>query len=114
VAARWAEAYLSSSSSDSAAARRARLEPYSSDELIAEMRINSGALGLRPKKAERALIEAKVVALQEQDGTPGHALVAIAERTTTTGERKSTELVTLTLELVESEGAWVVDEVLVP
>ena len=114
VATRWAEAYFTAPSSDSAAARRQRLAPYSSDELIAEMRADSGALGLRAKSAKRAAGEAEVVALQEQDGTPGHALVAIVERTTSEGKKKSIELVTVTLELVEQDGAWVVDEVLVP
>jgi hypothetical protein len=115
VATRWAEAYFTGISRDSAAARRARLEPYSSDGLIAEMRLNSGALGLHKRNSKtRAASEAEVVALQQQDGTPGHALVAIVERTMTEGKKKSTELVTVTLELVQENGAWVVDQVLVP
>jgi hypothetical protein len=115
VASRWAEAYFTSISRDSAAARRARLAPYSSDQLIAEMRLGSGALGLHKSKLKaRAASEAEVVALQQQDGTPGHALVAIVERTMTEGESESSELVTVTLELIQDHGAWVVDQVLVP
>lgn len=111
VATRWAEAYFTTPSPDSAAARRRRFEPFSSDRLIAEIQLDSGALGLR---AKRTASEAEVVALQQQDGTPGHALVAIVERTTTEDKRRSTELVTVTLELVEQDRAWVVDKVLVP
>jgi hypothetical protein len=115
VASLWAEAYFTSAWDDSAAARRARLGPYSSDALIAEMQLDSGALGLHESKAKaRPASEAEVVALQQQDGTPGHALIAIVERATTEGGKKSTELVTVTLELIQHDGAWVVDEVLVP
>jgi hypothetical protein len=115
VASLWAAAYFRNARDDSAAARRARLGPYSSDALIAEMQLDSGALGLHKSKAKaRAASEAEVVALQQQDGTPGHALIAIVERATTEGGKKSTELVTVTLELIQHDGAWVVDEVLVP
>ncbi|MGH2698152.1 MAG: hypothetical protein ACRDJL_02990 [Actinomycetota bacterium] len=110
AASRWAEAYFTSTGRDSADDRRRRLEPYSSDALMAEMTLDSGALGLRGEGAS----EAEVVALQEQDATPGQALVAIVERTTTKGEIKSTELVTVTVELSEQHGTWVVGEVLVP
>jgi hypothetical protein len=111
VARRFAKAYFAWSSTS--AARREKLEPYSTDELIAEMRVNSGALAL-PNSGTRAAGEAEVVALQSQDGTEGNALVAIIERTTKAKANKSAELVTVTLELVEHEGDWLVAEVLVP
>jgi hypothetical protein len=111
VARGFAKAYFTWSSS--AAARREKLEPYSTDELIAEMRVNSGALALR-NSGTRAAGEVEVVALQSQDGTEGHALVAIIERTTKTKDKKSAELVTVTLELIEHNDQWLVAEVLVP
>jgi len=109
VARRFAEIYFASSNTP--AARRQQLEPFASDELIAEMRVNSGALGLRHSKS-RAASEAKVVALQTQDGTEGNALVAIVERSAS--GRATSELLTVTLELVEDDGEWFVAEVLVP
>jgi hypothetical protein len=109
VARRFAQAYFTWSIS--AAGRREELEPYSTDELIAEMRVNSGALALRTSGTRG---EAEVVALQSQDGTEGHALVAIIERTTKTKDKKSAELVTVTLELIEHNDQWLVAEVLVP
>jgi len=112
VARHFAEAYFSTSS-NSAAARGKRLEPYSSDALTEEMQINSGALALRNSTA-RAPSEAEVIALQAQDGTGGNALVAIVEHSTRSGGRTTTELVTVTLELVEEDGEWLVAEVLVP
>ena len=111
VARRFAETYFTTTPS-SAVARR-RLEPYSSDELIAAMRVNSGALALRNSKA-RAAGETEVVALQTQDGTEGNALVAIVERSTRANGKTWTELLTVTLELVEDDGKWFVAEVLVP
>ena len=112
VARRFAEAYFATSSS-SAAVRTKRLEPYATDELIAEMRVNSGALAL-PDSERGAASGAEVVALQTQDGTEGHALVAIVERTTKANGKSATALVTVTLELVEHDGKWLVAEVLVP
>jgi hypothetical protein len=109
VARRFAEIYFASSSTP--AARRQQLEPFARDELIAEMRVNSGALGLRHPKS-RAASEAKVVALQTQDGTEGNALVAIVERSAS--GRATSELLTVTLEVVEEDGEWFVAEVLVP
>jgi hypothetical protein len=111
VARRFAEAYFTTSSK-SAAVRRERLEPYSSDELIVEMRINSGALALNDSRARAA--GKVVVALQNQDGTEGNALVAIVERSARANGRTTNELVTVTLELVEQDGEWLVAEVLVP
>ena len=111
VTRRFAEIYFASSNTP--AARRQQLEPFASDELIAEMRVNSGALGLRHSKS-RAASEAKVVALQTQDGTEGNALVAIVERNTEANGKNTTALVTVTLELVEDDGKWLVAEVLVP
>jgi len=112
VARRFAEAYFASTP-NAAGVRRQRLEPYSSDELIAAMRVNSGALALRNSK-ERATSEAEVIALQTQDGTEGNALVAIVERNTKANGKIRTELLTVTLELVEDDGEWLVAEVLVP
>ena len=112
VARRFAEAYFATSS-NSAAVRRKELEPYATDELIAEMLVNSGALGLRDSGRDAAS-EAEVVALQAQDGTEGHALVAIVERTTKANGKSTTERLTVTLELVEHHGKWLVTEVLVP
>ena len=112
VARRFAEAYFATSSG-AAAARRKELELYATDELIAEMRVNSGALALRDSGRD-ADGEAEVVALQTQDGTEGHALVAIVQRTTKNNGKSATELVTVTLELVEHDGKWLVSEVLVP
>jgi hypothetical protein len=111
VARRFAEAYFTATSS-SVVARR-QLEPYSSEELIAAMRVNSGALALHNSR-KRAISEADVVALQTQDGTEGNALVAIVERRTRTNGETRTELLTVTLELVEDDGEWLVAEVLVP
>ena len=111
VARRFAEAYFTATSY-SAAIRR-RLEPYSSDELIAAMRVNSGALALG-NSSSRETNEAEVVALQTQDGTEGHALVAIVERSMRANGKTWTELLTVTLELVEDDGEWFVTEVLVP
>lgn len=110
VARRFAEAYFTATPSS---VIRRRLVPYSSDELIAAMRVNSGALALRTSKA-RAKSEAEVVALQAQDGTEGNALVAIVERRARANGKTRTELVTVTLELVEDDGEWLVAEVLVP
>ena len=112
VARHFAEAYFSTSRT-SAAARRKRLEPYSSDALAEEMRINSGALAMR-KSSARSPSEAEVIALQAQDGTAGNALVAIVERSTRSGGRTTNELVTVTLELVQEDGEWLVADVLVP
>ncbi|MGH7316472.1 MAG: hypothetical protein ACREJS_09455 [Candidatus Rokuibacteriota bacterium] len=113
VAAGWAEAYFTSSWRDSPARRSARLKPYSSNHLIAEMATNSGALELS-RAGKRWHSEAEVVALQQQDGTPGHVLVAIVERTTSEARASSTELVTVTLELTQNQGRWRVASVLVP
>jgi hypothetical protein len=115
VARRWAGAYFSGSWRDSAARRSARLEPYSSHHLIAEMSSNSGALNLvRENSKHRWRSRAKVVALQQQDGSADRAVIAIVERTTTGDHRSSTELVTVTLELAHERGAWLVTSVLVP
>lgn len=111
VVRRFAEAYFTATS-NSAVVRR-RLEPYASDELIAAMRINSGALALSNSRSW-ATSETEVVALQTQDGTEGNALVAIVERSTRANGKTRTELLTVTLELVEDDGEWLVAEVLVP
>jgi hypothetical protein len=111
VARGFAEAYFTTTPSP--AVTRRRLEPYSSEDLIAAMRVNSGALALRTSKAHTTS-EAEVVALQAQDGTDGNALVAIVEHSTRANGKTRTELVTVTLELVEEDGEWLVAEVLVP
>ena len=109
VARRFAESYFTTS--PSSAVTRRRLRPYSSDELIAAMRVNSGALALG-NSSSRSTGKPEVVALQTQDGTEGNALVAIVERSTS--GRATKELLTVTLELVEDDGEWFVAEVLVP
>jgi len=111
VARGFAETYFTTTPSP--AITRRRLEPYSSDELIAAMRVNSGALALG-NSSSRATGEAEVVALQTQDGTEGNALVAIVERSASASGRATSELLTVTLELVEDDGEWFVAEVLVP
>ena len=113
VARRFAEAYFATPSSISDAARRERLEPYSSDELIAEMRVNSGALALRGSRS-REQVRPRLSRCRPRTAPRGTALVAIVERTTKANEKTRTELLTVTLELVEDDDEWMVTAVLVP
>jgi hypothetical protein len=110
LATRWAEAYTTSQRNEPWAARLARLRPYSSRALIAEMRVNSGALEL--ERDRRSIGE--VVATQAQDSTERKALMVLVEQTTVTRGRRATELISVTLELVSGRDGWKVAEVLVP
>jgi hypothetical protein len=110
VAARWAAAYTTTGRAEPWAARLARLRPYSTRALIAEMATNSGALEL--EREPRTIGD--VAAVQTQDSTEGDAVVVLVDETTVAKGHRSTELVSVTLELVSGRDGWRVAEVLVP